>query len=525
LTVWGAAVLVLVFLVLQVSPLVNRVEEDESTSVCDAHRLVRGQVPYRDFFSLWAPVGGFVLSGWPTGWGERPETAARYIQVILLLAAFLLLAFRFRCFDGSGSIPAMILPIVLFPMAYFNGNHWLAILLYCGAILAAERLWHDPANKGNWLLLGFLAGTAACTMQTEGTLGALLLLFTVLTTSQNPREAVSRGGRALVGVAGAGVLWLGPLLLLGAGKRFFRDVVWWPLVNYRKPGNIVDMPFLWDLPGSLRAVWALPVGENAALHSVVATAGTLLYVFVLMAFLTACIFSIFHLAVVVFRRRHADPALTTASVLTLLSIGLYARVNPTWVHITYAFTPVFVLLCLVGTPGMSARLRKALRAVLVLVLVCGAVFNCRAYLTRVHHVWEYTDVDRVDRESPLNRSLRSLPFMEKGDTVAVLPAGSKVYLYAYPPAIGYTQLFTLDEGHYDIEDHRRVAKEIAEHLPKLVLMDKINQKGFLSKEDPISSVLKTHYSMWSQSPSVSAYVRKELLRGFIRPTGEPGKTR
>lgn len=520
-----AGFLVAVFLILQVSPIINPVTEDESTSVCDAQRIVWGQVPYRDFFSLWAPVGGYVLSGWPMGWGERPETAARYIQVLVLLLGTFLVAVRLRKNSSWGVLPAVVIPVVLFPMAIFNGNHWLAIMFYIGAILLADKLSTGKGAALHWFFLGFIVATAGCTMQTEGILGIVLVLFTILTSSRKLKESGAKIAIVGAGALSACCLWIGPLLIKGAGSAFLKDVILWPLINYRKPGNIVDLPFLADLPFRIQDLWTHKAGESLLYFCSIGLAGTLLYLFVIISFFAVSALSIYHLAGVLLRRKPIDRQLTTTSVLTLTALGLYAHINPTWVHFVYAFTPVLVLWAIILTSRNTNIPSKVWIPAFAIIVVAGCLFNCRDYLGQRHYLWEYLNVDRVDRESPLNRSLRSLPFMEKGDTVAVLPAGSKVYLYAFPPAVGYTQLFTLDEGHYDLNDHQQVAREIAERLPKLVLLDKINEKGFLSKEDPISSVLKTHYSMWSQSPSVSVYARKDLLNRLMKSAGNLGETR
>lgn len=519
LAFWGGTFLILVFLILQLSPLVSRVTEDECTVIYDAHRLVQGEIPYKDFFSMWPPVGTYALSGGPWGWWGRPETGTRYVQVVMLLSATVLLALCLKREDAPALLEAVVVPIVLFPMSAFMGNHWLSVFLYSGAILVAARLWHHPESRGGWYWLGAFAMTAGCTMQTEGILGAVLILFTVLTTSVNLREALRRGLRTLAGAIAACCLWLGPLFVLGAGRSFIRDVFLWPLKNYRKPGNIVDLSYLADLPGRLQALWAQKPGETTFYRISTASAGTFLYGAMLAGIIAAGIISLAYLGRVVVRRSPINPGLTTASILTLLSLGMYAHVNPTWVHAMYAFTPVYILWCIVGMTGLKGRLRIGWMVFLYVLLAAGVLFNCRAYWGRSHHLWEYTDVDKLDRESPLNQSLRALSFMKKGDTIAVLPAGARIYLYTFPAAIGYSYLFTLDEGQYDRADHQKAADEIAERLPKLILIDRIKEKDFMSIGDPISKVIGSDYTKWTQTPSVSIYKRKDLAETVVSDEG------
>ncbi|MGA9752794.1 MAG: hypothetical protein WBS54_13505 [Acidobacteriota bacterium] len=502
---------VALFLILQVSPRVNRVTEDESMVVYDAHRLVQGEVPYRDFFSMWTPGALYPLSGGPWGWWRRPETGTRYLQVLLVLAETLALASLLREKRPWNLLLAAVLPLVLFPMAPFMGNHWMAVLLYGASIMAALALMKAPQNRWGWLGLGALAGTTGCFMQTEGLLAAVLMLFTVLGASGTVREAAARGGWAVAGVVLAFALWIGPLLLLGAGRAFVEDALLWPLANYRKPGNLVDRAFLSDLPGRLEALWAPGTGTGHLFWFVTAAAGTLLYLVILAALAAAAAFSLYTLAAVVFRRRSMSPPLTTASILTLAGLGMYAHVNPTWVHVIYAATPVFLLWAIVLSGAGSAALRRTGGGILLLVLACGVLFFTRGYWGTRHHAWEFFDVDRVDREAPLIRSLRAMPFMHKGDTIVVLPAGGSDYLYAFPAAIGYTQLFVLQQGQYTRADHRRAAQEIEARRPKLIVIDRINEGDLLAPSDPLSGVVRRNYVPWSQTPAVTLYLRRDLV--------------
>lgn len=119
-------------------------------------------------------------------------------------------------------------------------------------------------------------------------------------------------------------------------------------------------------------------------------------------------------------------------------------------------------------------------------------------------------MDRVDRESALNQSLRALPFMGAGDTIAMLPFGANTYLYTYPAAVGYTQLFVLELDHHTVEDHGRVAREILQRRPKLVLLHAVSEASFMAPGDPISRVVRDGYVRWTQTPTVVAYLRNDV---------------
>jgi len=204
---------------------------------------------------------------------------------------------------------------------------------------------------------------------------------------------------------------------------------------------------------------------------------------------------------------------TTASLLTLLGMVLFWRTNPTWVHFVYAFAPLLLLWLLVPSERWMGRWRRWAGTAMVAALVLGGTYHLCGVLRGSRALWEYTDVDRVDRESPLNRSLRELPFMTPGDTIAVLPSGSNNYLYTFPAAIGYTQLFVLELRHHTVQDHERVATQIAENRPKLVILHRICESSFMDEGDPISREIKKGYVRWDQSPAVVIYLRKDVASG------------
>lgn len=511
----------LLFLVLQVSPLVNRVTEDESMLVYDAHRVSQGQVPYRDFFGLWAPGGYYVFSGGPWGWWGRPETGCRYLQVGVLLLFTVLLARSFHRWGRWAWPLAALFPVVLFPMCGFMGNHWFAVVTYMGAVLLAARLRKAPDMPWAWVALGALAALAGWFLQTQGFLAVILVLLTVLFVGRPAGNLPGKAVRAVGGALAATVLLLAPLFLAGASSEMLRDAVLWPLANYRKPGNVADVPLLDGLSDRIAALFIRPDGTGSLVWIMVAVAGGVLFLALLLGFVTLCAASLRHLARVSARHDAFTPGKTTASVLTLLALLLFWRVNPAWVHFIYALAPVLLLWCFVPPKNWHERWRKVYGPVLCLILACAALYHDRSYLEAPHAGWEYVDVDRVDRESPLNRSLRGLPFMEAGDTIAVLPSGGNNYLYAYPAAVGHTQLFVLELDHHTLEDHDRAAREIAERRPKLVLLHAVNEASFMAPGDPISRVVRQGYERWTRTPSVAVYLRKDVFAS-VQPKPQPG---
>ncbi len=522
-TAWGFlwATAILLFLVLQLSPLVNRVTEDESMLVYDAHRVATGQVPYRDFFAPWAPGGYVVFSGGPWGWWGRPETGSRYLQVGVLLLFTVLLARALRPWGRWAWPLAALFPVALFPMSAFMGNHWFSVLALSGAAIVASRLWEEPENPFGWVGLGALAALAGWFLQTDGFLATVLALVTLLVLRDPPASLPKRIGLSASGAGAMAAACLLPLLVAGAGRDLLRDAVLWPLVNYRRPGNVADLPLLADLPSRLSGLWVHPEAVGAPAWLLGAVSGSLLYAACVLGAAGLLAASLWYLGRRILGLGPGSPGVTTASVQSALALLLFSRVNPTWVHFIYAIVPMGVLWALVPGEAWHRRWRSVYGPAIGVILGAAVLFHGRTLLERPHAWWEFGDVDRVDRESPLNRSLRELPFMGAGDTIADLPFGGSTYLYTYPAAVGYTQLFVLELDHHTLEDHGRAAGEIASRRPKLVLLHAVNEASFMAPGDPISRVVREGYERWTQTPSMAIYLRKDVFAS-LRPSPHPG---
>ena len=250
---WAA--LILVCLLLQLSPLVNRVTEDESLLIYDSARVAQGQVPYRDFFSLWVPGGFYAFSGGPWGWWGRPETGTRYLQVVVVLLLH----------DPPHESPAPLgrvgvaggrpAPHGALPHGPFHGQPLVCRSGLLGGHHRGRLDLEDSPGRLGVARHGIPRGNRRLPDADRGRARA---------RARPPRRALGRGvGKSVTGdllrTLGGGVLavglWLGPLALQGGAPGFIRDAVLWPLTNYRKPGNVADLPFLADLPARFAGLW------------------------------------------------------------------------------------------------------------------------------------------------------------------------------------------------------------------------------------------------------------------------------
>ena len=131
------------FLILLVSPILNPPKWDEYIVVYDAHRLVMGQVPYRDFFNFIPPGIFLALAALFKIAGHSTITLGRYagLTVALLSEALAALVLRRR---GWRPVPAWswgaVYAFCLYPFWAIPSHHWFAGVCFLGllAVLASK---------------------------------------------------------------------------------------------------------------------------------------------------------------------------------------------------------------------------------------------------------------------------------------------------------------------------------------------------------------------------------------------------
>ena len=479
------------FLVLQVSPRLNQVTYDESNIVYDASRLHQGQVPYRDFFNFVPPNVFYTLYVAQRLLPGKPETASRY-AVAAFMMAFTVLLYgglrRARWTRAESLALAAVTPVCLYPFSAFALHYWLATALLMGVIVIAPSLC-EGRRTASWVAMGALAGLCAGFLQTEGAYAALVAAILVASA---PGSAIERLRRGVLSACGAGLGLLagvGPLALLGAGPRLVRDVVFWPLVNYRKGGNPNDVGLLADLPdrlASLLSGWGQAAGDK-----VLAVVGMGLYGAVLA--LTAGLLVLAGLAAVrSVRPGRRAPLPLAASALTLASMAAFWCTNPTFVHLIYALAPLTGIwaFALSGERPQVRRLAVVTAAAMVMI---GVGFQAVRVTRLLPAPLGLTDVDKPDRDVPFNRFLRAWDYLRPGERIAVMPTGGNIYLFSYPAAIGYTYFFPLADRYNDMEDHEVVASQIARGHPALVAVHAVSWLAFQAPEDPVGRVLRNDY--------------------------------
>jgi len=500
------------FSVLLLSPLFNRVSEDESTYVYDAHRLAVGRLPYRDFFTFSPPGVYYLLAGAASATGLGPETAERWAVLAAVVASWLAFAWASSARGRSFQLAAMsaLFPLGLYPFAPFSSPHQcLALSFLVGTAALLPWVWNEKPKVAALFVAGFLAGASGMFVQTDGAIGLVMAVFGGLAGSRTIRDAVRRMLWSLGGAGCAVALCLAPIAAGGGLAAFWQDAVIWPFTHYKQPGNINDLPMLFDLVQTVHGIWSPPEPSGNLNRFLEAACGSVLFAAVVAGTAAALGCSLFALGKSALERRRLHPSAFTAAVLTPFALGFYILGTPTWVHLLFLATPVLCLWILAYEHYLSGN-RRAKRWALVAVLfflAAGILYHGRTALYRLPKGWELWDVDRVDRESPLNQSLRASPLLKPGDTIVVLPTGGNVYLYTYPAAIGYTYLFPLEDGYHGLDDHIRAAAEIEKKRPKLILIHKIRLKAFLGDGGPLARVIRRDYSPSPGSPAIALFVR------------------
>ena len=211
---------------------------DEGVISLGAWRILRGEVPYRDFLEIIPPLpllaqaALFKLAG-------VTLAASRALAVLYSgLLAFAAWRLSARLLRGPllQALPAATLVSCGVASWLLPSHHWLADLLALACALAALRALEG--GRGGWAFAaGAAAGTCALTLQDQGALlAAGLLAWMAWAPKRGQRLRAS--GAALAGVAAAGApvaVWLLPRVSPAA---LIYDWIVFPLTRYGAlPGN------------------------------------------------------------------------------------------------------------------------------------------------------------------------------------------------------------------------------------------------------------------------------------------------
>lgn len=504
-----AGVLVALFLLLKMSPVATPAKWDECLYVYDAHRVLAGQVPYRDFFNFTPPGIFYTLAAWSVPWAaDRPLTAGRYYALAgALLAAWLI----FRALGRAGwsrglaTAAAALFPVAIFAFWPVPSHHWLGLVPWLASCEAYDFKEGRVRGAWGWAWIGAMGGLAFLALQT-----CFVELGVLWGASWLLREV--RKGRSLASCALGFVAVAGPAILAltvaGALPAMVRDVVLWTGGSYAAEGGPNAVRFLEDLPLRVGALWERPA-VGVLLWVPWAVAGTLAYAGITALGLGSLGLMARELWSGFRRRTLGGGLLAPAALLTAVDLALFLRGKTDWLHLTYALAPLGVAWAVaLPPPAPGGKAARVLAWCLGLLLGASVLFHLGYLASHRPSAWEFTDVDRPTREAPVNAWLRAQPWLGERDTIAAFPEGGQVYLYVREAAVGHTLFLPLADHLHTPQDHEEVALELRARAPRCVVLTAEREGDYLDPASPVAAVLGADYERLAVVGDAVVYLRK-----------------
>ena len=211
---------------------------DEGIAAMGAWRVLRGEVPYRDFFAIETPLSFYVVAPLYALFGVSLTVGRVATQLlgIAMVVSVWRLARRFIPAPLFVAVPLAFLcqaGVGIFP---FANHHWFVDVFCLAALIAADRAL---ANEGAawWWLAGAAGALAFESLQDQGLL--TLTGLGIVAALVPPAGARGRSVARFVGGALSGGLPLALVVLPRSGwAPAWHDLVWFPLTAYRDtPGN------------------------------------------------------------------------------------------------------------------------------------------------------------------------------------------------------------------------------------------------------------------------------------------------
>jgi len=496
-TLCTAAVLLVV--VGKISPLPNVPKWDEFIYLYDAQRVLTGHVPYRDFFQFTPPGDIFVLAGWFRVFtGRATVTWGRYLSALVAILSWLWIGRTLRRSGWSRGLTfalASLYPICLYTFWPIPSHHWMANLVFIGAFEAYDFERARVRGAPGWFYLGMAGGFAFLFLQTAAAdmaafWGVLWLLGIA------GRKKIGSALWATAGVFAVVAPVFGWFFANGALGDLLRDVFLWTAGHYRVVGGVNAVPLLQDLPGRIAAAWSPPAGTNPLIWGPLAVAGSLVFLSVLSAATVILVATAWRFGGAIKRGLLPDSLPSAVLCLSVVEFSLFLMGKPDWLHLVYALGRIGPAWLFLGPPKALARKRiHSLAAVGVgLIVLGGTAFGAGWMCFQPVSSWEFMDADRPVREAPVNRYLRSRPWLGPDDTIAAFPEGGEVYLYVRPAAVGYTLLYPPDEPYYGKRDYLAVAKQILKNRPRCIVMTVDTAPSFLAPACPLSGPIRRNYT-------------------------------
>jgi len=365
---------------------------DEGSTVAQAMRVLRGELIYRDFFTVVTPFSYYTVAALFKMFGET-LMVMRWTALVtgIAMAAVTIAVARHVCSWPFAAAAALMMTVWGWFMVTPNYYSWQA------GLLALVALWcyvHGAPKKPWMIYAGIATGAAAMTKQNIGAYVAAGLLFTtwasrLFDTEHDIRGRFSMSRQFIAGICIPVVPTLLLLMLSGAGPYLYESWIYYPLAKYPERFALPFPDFL-------------PIAENDPFD---------LWTKIVI-YLPAVVFPLALIAILIlawrFQKRgdraarfegHALLAIWSVGLLVLLQVFPRADVP----HILFGLQPTFMLfsyLCYCAWRGLMKipGPRVAMTAVaLIITLLPAAILLRKGYQRTDWEYQNYVSVLRGDR--------------------------------------------------------------------------------------------------------------------------------
>jgi 4-amino-4-deoxy-L-arabinose transferase-like glycosyltransferase len=216
-------------------------EPDEGIVLQGAERVLRGEVPYRDFFSFYTPGSYYLLAGLFRIFGDSLGVARTALALSGSVASLLtyLLARRV-CTRSVSLLTAGLVTLTALPSRFLVLHNWDSTLWACLGLYCAVRWLESP--RMTW---AFAAGSfASLTFLFEQSKGGGLILGMgagLLAITLSDRQRPRLRGTQLAGLA-VGLAWPVAVTLAYFGMRHSLQPMladwFWPLQHYSMANRV-----------------------------------------------------------------------------------------------------------------------------------------------------------------------------------------------------------------------------------------------------------------------------------------------
>jgi len=528
---WAIALLLFVLSALYLWPFhdVTILFVDEGIVLQGAERILRGQVPYRDFFSFYTPGTYYWLAARLRLFGDT-FLVARAMLLLYggLFSARIYFLARRVCERGTAILTTYLFLVIGLPNKFIVAHNWDSSVLACLALYCGVRL--VEGGKWGWALAtGTLAALTCLFEQSKGAglvLGLGLGLFVVGSCSREGREVFRR--RNLAALA-AGFVWPWALTVSYFGMQHCLTQMvadwFWPVFHYaganRLPYGYVNIPHAnWeDLFGS--ASW------GGRLAFVFLTAPC--FILPALPFVAAAL--LIHAGRRLWKTKSGGSAAHYVVLVSAVALGLTLSVVVTgrtdYDHFVYISPPLLLILGLVlggqlVRSNLLDRVRPLLATFFLIVFTAlGMLFYLREPLG-AH--------DRLEtRRGPVRTPARDevIPYLQAHTTTSQM-----ILIYPYQPIYYYltathspTQFDYLQIGMHSPEQFARAVADVAADPPTMVIWNlSFNTQTIIDgwpatplgamAKDPLRDYIVAHYCPCTTLGSIGfrhlAMVRRDL---------------